>query len=100
MDSECSPEFEWSVIYPLPGTFTSVVTEADPGELILSDMPVFEELLNKGGSQKDGQKAPSTPPKSHSFLPPGMLFLLSSLVRLIWFSGIRMHPWVGLKGHT
>lgn len=98
--SEGSPEFEWGVIYPLPGTFTSVIAEADPGELILSDVPVFEELLNGGGSQEDGQEDTSTPPESHSFLPSGMFFLNSGLLLLIRFSGIRLSPWVGVKGHT
>lgn len=77
-----------------------MVSEADPGELILSDVPVFEELLNGGESQKGGQKFP---PPLHSFLPPGMLSpppAPPSLVLFIWFSGIRMHPWVGLKGHA
>lgn len=77
-----------------------MIAEADPGELILSDVPVFEELLNGDGSQEDGQKDTSTPPKSHSFLPLGMFFPRSSLAMLIWISGIRMHPWVGVKGHT
>lgn len=65
-----------------------MIAEADPGELILSDVPVFEELLNGGESQEDEQKDTLTPQKSHSFLPSCMFFLNSSLVLLIWFSGI------------
>ena len=60
MESQCSPELEGAAVHPLPGTFTSVIAEADPGELILSDVPVFEELLNGGGSQEDGQEDTST----------------------------------------
>lgn len=62
MDSESSPESEGGVIHPLPGTFMSVITEANPGAFILSDVPVFEEELNGGGSQEDGVRR--TPPSS------------------------------------
>lgn len=59
-----------------------MIAEADPGELTLSDVPVFEELLDGGGSQ-DGQKDTSTPPKPHFLLPSGMFFMHSSLAPLI-----------------
>ena len=40
-------ELEGAAVHPLPGTFTSVIAEADPGELILSDVPVFEECCSE-----------------------------------------------------
>lgn len=40
----------------------SVITEADPGEFILSDVQIFEELLSGGG--RKGERVRKTPPSS------------------------------------